>query len=250
MTRSKIILGIIVLIIPVLLLFTMKNGSDMVKAFEPGLISTDKVEYSPTFSSSCDEMYFARSSQQWASGAMTSSIYHSRKEHDQWTMPELVSFSGQFDDSDPHLSRNGKTLYFISGRPSGELPNSHDIWLVQKESSGEWGEPLRMPAPINSQSTEYSPRTNTNGNLYFASDRPGGYGQGDLYMARLVDGTFKPPVNLGSQINSEKGEWNLEINGPGDLLILKLHNGRKIYLHTGIFISVLKRRANGRPLKI
>jgi len=42
--------------------------------------------------------------------------------------------------------------------------------------------------------------------LYFASDRPGGYGGMDLYCARFSDGKCGLPVNLGAEINTPGNE--------------------------------------------
>lgn len=189
--------------------------------FEPGLISTAQVETSSSFSKDGKELYFARSTGKWGQGKSSSFIYRSVKQHGSWSPPELASFSGTHDDGAPHLSQDGNKLYFISSRPSDTDETSADIWVVQREAGGNWGTPHRLPPPINSPFTEYSPRTDALGNLYFASTRPGGYGQGDLYMAKSMTGGFEPPVNLGATFNSELGEWNLGINGPGDILIFE-----------------------------
>ena len=192
-----------------------------ISIFEPKKVSTDLVEYSSSFSSSGTEVFFARSKNQWGKGNMKSSIYYAVKENNIWSRPELVSFSGRYNDSDPHITQDGKTLFFISERPSKSAGVSADIWSVEKDNTGKWGEPARLESPLNSESREYSPRTDNEGNLYFASDRPGGFGQGDLYMAAKSIKGFDDPSNLGSTINSEKGEWNLEINGKGKLLIFE-----------------------------
>lgn len=189
--------------------------------FEYGKISTDKVEYSVTFSSELDEIYFARSNQDWGNSNMKSTIYYSVKENGKWSIPKIATFSGHYDDSDPHLTTDGKTLYYISNRRTQNDSSSADIWVVNKNQDGKWGLPSRLPNPINSIANEFSPRTDDDGNLYFASDRIGGYGQGDLYISKRQNGELAPPINLGNAINFETGEWNLEINGKGDLIIFE-----------------------------
>lgn len=214
-------IGIVLILCNHSFIFAQTDRNKNIFLFEPDNISTEVVEYSASFSTSGTEMYFARSNGKWGTGTMKSSIYFSVKENGKWSSPRLTSFSGQFDDGDPHLTRDGNALYFISQRPSGGAKVSADIWLVKRDSKGIWGEPFKLDMPINSNSSEYGPRTDKNGNLYFASDRPGGYGQGDLYMAKLENGEFSKPINLGRTINSEKGEWNLEINGEGNLIIFE-----------------------------
>jgi len=42
-----------------------------------------------------------------------------------------------------------------------------------------------------------------------------------LYMASKVGSSYSVPVNLGNSINSKYGEWNLEVNGKGDMIIFE-----------------------------
>ncbi|MGB5818094.1 MAG: hypothetical protein WBG90_01325 [Saonia sp.] len=220
-------------------LILAQNDSEIdVFMFEPKNVSTDSVEYSSSFSSSGTEMYFTRSNGKWGTGNGKSSIYYSVKKNGRWSAPEKASFSGRFNDSAPYLSTDGHTLYFISERPSKGIQISADIWVVKKDGIGKWGDPVRLSTPLNSEYREYSPRTDTIGNLYFASDRPNGYGQGDLYMAKMENGSFKAPVNLGNVINTEKGEWNLEINGDGNLIIFEASDRKEnISSYGDLYIS-------------
>lgn len=190
--------------------------------FQSGLISTANVEYGLTFSPDGNELFFTRSQDDWGSGQMRSGIYHSIRQDGYWSKPELVPFSGIYDDSDPHMTKDGKTLYFVSSRPHEDsVPVTADIWVAEKTGEGIWGIPQRLQEPLNSEATEYSPRTDGDGNLYFASDRPGGLGQGDLYVAMKNGNSFSAPVNLGAVVNTDKGEWNLEISEDGTILIFE-----------------------------
>ncbi len=202
--------------------WTLLSQSEVnIKKFEPNIISTELVEYALSFSKDGKEAFFARSSDGWGQGKMKSAIYRSILRNDKWSAPKIASFSGQYDDSDPHLSSDGKVMYFVSDRPSDHSPISQDIWKVERNTRGEWGVPKRLDNPINSPNREYSPRTDDKGNLYFASDRDHGFGQGDLYMADHKDGKYAEPINLGKSINSKNGEWNLEVNGAGDMIIFE-----------------------------
>ena len=126
-----------------------------------------------------------------------------------------------FNDGDPHLSKDGKTLYFISTRPSEALIESRDIWMVRRMADGNWDRAERLTKPINSMKNEFGPITTANGDLYFVYDREGGYGQGDIYIAEQYGDHFLPPVNLGKVINGPKGEWNLEISDDGEIMIFE-----------------------------
>lgn len=196
------------------------NGDNR-SLFEEGLISTSVVEYGCSFSSDGKEVYFVRSEDPWGSPNSKGTIYYSKKEKNGWTTPEVAFFSGVYDDSDPHLSVDGRRLFFISkgrGEPGSDSP---DIWVIDKSEEGSWGKARRLAEPLNSTAREYSPRTDKSGNLYFASDRSGGLGQGDLYVSRREKGSYQDPENMGNGINSVTGEWNLEISDQGDILIFE-----------------------------
>ncbi|WP_205597870.1 TolB family protein [Flagellimonas sp. CMM7] len=209
--------------------------------FEPGNISTKHVEYGATFTDDGAEMYFARSKQEWGKNDMKSSIYHSFFDGEKWSKPQIVSFSGTYDDSDPHVTSDGKTIYFISKRPSSENTISPDIWMVKRTPNNSWTEPERIPNPINSEKSEYSPCTDSEGNLYFASNRPGGYGQGDLYMVVNEGNRLKTPINLGSILNSDTGEWNLGVSADGNTLIFEASERKQnVSAYGDLYISFKK----------
>ena len=198
------------------------KGPSAVQIFESNIISTENVEYALSFSPSGNELYFARSEGQWGTGNLKSSIYYSFKKDQKWSAPELASFSGEYDDSAPHITHDGRTLYFISNRPSpGEDSGSQDIWKVERSDGENWGKPIRLDNPISSSNNEYGISTDGQGNLYFASDRKGGLGQGDLYVAKKKNNGFESPENLGETINSATGEWNLEVSKDGQILIFE-----------------------------
>ncbi len=220
---AVLILSGLISITPLYLLAQYQDSTKVV--FEPGLISTSNVEYGGSFTRNRSEIYFVRTNEPWGT-AGKSTIYYSKLTDGRWSEPEIAFFSGKNDDSDPYISQDGNRLFFISDRQHKEDKTSADIWLIQKRKDGSWSEPQRLPEPVNSAGTEYSPRTDGHGNLYFASDRPGGFGQGDLYMSEFEHGTYQNPVNLGSTINSVQGEWNLDITDKGDILIFEA-SGRK-----------------------
>jgi outer membrane protein OmpA-like peptidoglycan-associated protein len=53
--------------------------------------------------------------------------------------------------------------------------------------------------------------------LYFASDKPGGYGGADLYYSLFKDGYWNDPVNLGPVINTKGNETYPFLNPAGEL---------------------------------
>ncbi len=218
------LLSIIILGVLLFVFGSCKNASIQFEplVFEPKNISTESIEYAPSFSPSGSEVYFSKSNDKWGKGDIKSSIYYSIKKNQKWSKPKLAPFSGQYDDSAPHITNDGKTLYFVSQRPSEGLQQiSLDVWKVERNKDDKWGIPIRLDSPINSLENEYCLRTDKHGNLYFASDRKSGYGQGDLYMVKKTNSGYGPPINLGNPLNTTKGEWNLEVNEEGNIIIFE-----------------------------
>ncbi|WP_165200599.1 PD40 domain-containing protein [Muriicola soli] len=148
--------------------------SESPQVLAPGLISTLQGEYSATYDSSRDELYFMRRTP----GVFDYTIYTSRLTKKGWTTPAVVSFSGKYRDAAPYLSPDGNTLFFDSKRPSPEVaPNSINIWYSKRTKKG-WGKPEFLVAPsINSEDEpvvgqdEFGPAVDAKGTLYFYSFR-------------------------------------------------------------------------------
>jgi hypothetical protein len=185
-----------------------------------GVISTEQVEFGLTFVGQ-DEIAFVRTNGEWGRNNETFSyIYLSTRTGGAWSLPVVAPFSGEYNDSDPFYSLTEKRMYFTSDRPAAGQTPSRDIWYVDKEG-GVWGDPIRLDEPINSAAAEYSPHLTANGDLYFASTRAGGFGQGDIYQARLVNDRYAAPKNMGDVINSPLGEWNLGVSSDGNVMVFE-----------------------------
>jgi hypothetical protein len=127
----------------------------------------------------------------------------------EWSSPVKPRFADRWSNADPHFSPDGKKLFYISNRPeAGETAqDTYDIWMVPLRASGDWGEAERLPAPVNAPGVdEFSPAVAASGNLYFGADRPGTHGGSDLWVARLVDGVYQMPENLGEGVNTAAHE--------------------------------------------
>lgn len=111
-------------------------------------------------------------------------------------------------DSDPSISADGLVLYFCSDRPGGS--GGADLWVVTRLTiDDDWGAPVNLGPIINTQFVDTQPRISTDGlALFFASDRPGGYGSWDLYVTtRLtVSDPWGTSVNLGPMVNTAYGD--------------------------------------------
>lgn len=175
------------------------------RIFEEGVISTGDYETHPAFSPSGDTLYFLKG----LPDAGFFSICVSYKKNGKWSAPQVAPFSGRYTDADPFVTKDGKTLYFVSNRPIHEgdpAKSDWDIWKTEITASG-WGKPIHLDSTINSSSSEYFPTMADNGNLYFGSGRKGGKGRADIYVSRWVDGKYTQPENLGDSINTADNEY-------------------------------------------
>lgn len=109
------------------------------------------------------------------------------------------------------VTADGKFIFFTAcnrvdnnGIPIGL--GSCDIYFSQY-NNGKWSNPVNLDAPINSASWESQPSISSDGlTIYFASNRPGGFGGSDIYKSEFKNGRFQSPVNLGPEINTSGEE--------------------------------------------
>ncbi len=217
------------------------------KMVGPGIISTGQFEGHASVTPKMDELYFAI----YTNDHAYSTIAYSVKENGDWGKPEIASFSGQYSDGSPALSPDGNKLYFSSRRPitaAEEINSSNDLWYVERDDSGSWKKPIRLENPINSPFNEFSPSVDMNGNLYFCSNRPGGYGDMDVYYVSNDNGVLGDPIQLDSAINSQYHEGNVGVSSDGNLLFIMVQHKPGDFGYDDIHYS-LKKEGSWQPVK-
>jgi len=73
----------------------------------------------------------------------------------------------------------------------------------------DWSAPVNLGAPVNSAFNDFGQAVSKNGlSLYLTSDRPGGFGDTDIWVSQRasVDDPWGVPVNLGPTVNTSFGE--------------------------------------------
>ncbi|HCZ09025.1 MAG TPA: hypothetical protein DHV07_08010 [Flavobacteriales bacterium] len=142
-------------------------------------------------------------------------IYVAQRTGSRWgSAEELPVVDRMTNDSSqvgqPTMSPDDMYLVFVSDMPGGQ--GGRDLWYMKfNEASEEWGAAQNMGAGINSSSDEYFPHIRKNGDLYFASDRPGGMGGLDVLKAVWKgDGmTFETPEFMEYPINTASDDFAL-----------------------------------------
>ncbi|RMG80519.1 MAG: flagellar motor protein MotB, partial [Bacteroidetes bacterium] len=116
------------------------------------------------------------------------------------------------------ISADGHLLIFTAcNRKSGF--GSCDLFYSEYDC-GEWSPVQVIPPPVSTGAWESQPSLSADGKkLYFASNRPGGIGEKDLWVAeRQADGSWGTPQNLGAGINTPKDEKAPFIHPDGQTL--------------------------------
>jgi len=142
-------------------------------------------------------------------------LYISKKENGAWQAPENMgsTVNSAHWDTQPSISPDGKTLYFVSNRENSNA----DIFVTVMNESGVWGVPENIGKPINTPKRENSPFIHPDGKtLYFMSDGHPGMGGMDIYMSKKqVDGHWSEPVNIGYPINTHNDEGFFIVSASG-----------------------------------
>lgn len=134
------------------------------------------------------------------------------------------------------ISSDGRTMVFTSceGRSSY---GSCDLYITFKNGE-KWSEPQNLGTSVNTPFWESQPALSSDGKLlFFASERPGGFGKKDLWLSQLTKGgNWTPAVNLGSNINTVADDISPFLHANGTT-IFYASNGRQSFGGFDIFMS-------------
>jgi outer membrane protein OmpA-like peptidoglycan-associated protein len=106
-------------------------------------------------------------------------------------------------DATVSLTSDGTKLFIYRQDKGGEF------FRTTFDSLGKsWNNPQRLPAPINSKFYETHLSVSADSStMYFASDRPGGYGGLDIYISKKIGkNKWSEPKNMGTAVNTSFDE--------------------------------------------
>jgi hypothetical protein len=87
-----------------------------------------------------------------------------------------------------------------------------------------WSEAVNLDPPVNGAFNDEGPEIAPDDlTLFFASNRPGGFGSGDLYVTTraTTNDPWSEPVNLGPGVNSPSYEHRERVSADGTLLLFE-----------------------------
>jgi hypothetical protein len=211
-------------ILPYLFLLTMlfesraQQGINIANETE---INTSFQEYSPTFYKG--GLVFITSNPAVAkvkqsddnTGKGTTSIFLA-KQLDNGLLskptPFAESLTTSFYDGPLCFNPDGTMVYFTRSNLKHNKPIKAKDGLVKLKiysaqlKADKWENIIELP--FNNKEFDFThPSVSPDGRrLYFASNRPGGFGGMDLYVVTLIDNKWSEPVNLGPKVNTLKDE--------------------------------------------
>ncbi|TRX52630.1 OmpA family protein [Fulvivirga sp. M361] len=214
-----------------------------VEIFSQGpVINSEYTEYNPIVSA--DESVLAFTALRPNTGRTRSSekfiedVYIAYNISGAWSQPEKIEIVSNYNVGTAGLSVDGQRMLVFIGGAEG----TGNLYSIDK-SGKEWSKPVTLGNQINSRNLETTASLTPDGKtIYFASNRPGGYGGLDLYKSeKLESGEWGEPVNLGGEVNSKYDEdapfihpdqWTLFFTSDGhntmggrDIFVTRLFNG-------------------------
>lgn len=176
------------------------------------LLNSKDHDYCPIITADGNTMYFT-SRREGSSGSMRDpsgqyfeDIYMAKRVDEIWSNATNVGapLNTFVQDATVGLNPDGSSM--IIYRTAQNL-TSGDLYECNRHL-GLWQPPVKMTDRINSEFHEPSATISPDGSeIYFTSDREGGYGGRDLYRIRkLPNDQWSLPLNLGPKINTPYDE--------------------------------------------
>lgn len=144
-------------------------------------------------------------------------LYITHKTGEHWSEPKNLGrpINSSAWDSQPALTADGKTLYYVSNRKGGL--GKRDIWVSHYSVEAGWSHPRNLGPGINTISDDISPFIHVNEQtLFFATNARIGFGGFDIYYSdRDTANNWTKPVNFGYPINTHNDELAMFITADG-----------------------------------
>ncbi|MEX6687691.1 OmpA family protein [Danxiaibacter flavus] len=165
-------------------------------------INTPRHEYYPSFTIDDSIFVFTQNG-----GGIRENFMESRLMDSGYHKAKLIEGDINVEPSKGalNISQDGEWLLFAGNFARGF--GNFDLYISYNTPTG-WSEPTNLGPAINTDFWDSSPSLSPDKNtLYFASDRPGGYGGKDLYVSyRQPNGKWSQAENMGPNINTKGDE--------------------------------------------
>jgi len=132
-------------------------------------------------------------------------IWVSRYRSGAWTTPTNVTpVNSTGIDACPWIVGSPTRMFFASNRRGGH--GGLDIWM-STWTGGDWGRPVNLGPAVNTAGVETEPSLTADGKtLFFRSDRSGGEGKYDIWVATWTGSNWGNVRNVGPPVNTSYNE--------------------------------------------
>ena len=207
-------------------------------------VNSPEGEFNPEMTRGGLEMFFSSERE----GSQDRDLYRARREtpDGEWTTVENMGpkINSPHLDSGPSITADGKTLVFHSERLfNGEkdgIQTHRDLFYTQRAAlDAPFGKVALVPGKevITGYADTAALITDEGKTMYFSSNRPGGIGSKDIYIATREDptGPFMKVVNIGPNVNSPFVDSNPAITEDG--LTLFFHSKRAGFGRSDLYVT-------------
>jgi outer membrane protein OmpA-like peptidoglycan-associated protein/tetratricopeptide (TPR) repeat protein len=199
-------------------------------------INTENHEYFPSLTIDGKKMIFTRRVDN------DEDFYVSELKDGEWgrAIPVRGKLNTNLNEGAQTVSQDGRWLIF-TGCNYPEGMGSCDLYISYLNRDGEWTEAENMGRTINSDQWESTPSLSPDKkDLYFSSNRAGGFGGKDIWVSHLLsNGKWSAPENLGPVINTKQDETCPFIHADNNTLYFN-SEGHDGYGMSDIFFTVKK----------
>ncbi len=170
------------------------------------ILNTKGSEGQVAFSPDEHTIYYTRSKR---NNSLNYKLYKADLEKDsngKWINEvELAISSDNYSIENPHVTADGKYLYFSSNM-KGSF-GGFDIYKAEIFEDGSLGKPINLGDVVNTSKDEKYPHTAENGKeLFFSSKGHNSLGGYDIFVSTVSKSKYKSPRSLGYSVNSKKDE--------------------------------------------
>jgi len=126
--------------------------------------------------------------------------------------------NGKFNEGAACISSDGTKMFFTRNATKKNKNGLYDLNIYSAELiDKKWQNVTELNLGASNYTNCHPVLSKDNHTLYFASNRPGGFGSMDIYESRLIEGKWSEPINVGASVNSEKTELFPQIGQEGEL---------------------------------
>ena len=198
--------------------------------------STDEDE-SPFISSDGAKLFFA-SYRRLPDGSTTQpmdmNIWCMDQKNGEWSapkpLPKEINKSMKKGDvwpanyeAGPMVDQDGNLYFWTKGTEN----NGTNLYFSKLKADGHYDKPRELIEPSNHGYFDTAPHLSPDGKLLFFSsdDRYDGYGGGDIYYSKKIDGKWSSPKNLGPVVNSSRSEGSPSFSVDGKYFFFSSNRG-------------------------